>query len=222
MSKNYVMCIGSAGDDWGASFTKAKSTKGYLSTRDDIRDAEKFFMKYLENCSVIAGYEVRGMIGSAKECYASIKKFYKKCQDDDARPTLYYTGHGDSEGDWRFPNDGWISIEMLTGAPCGGGASPDWYTGGGVKPRGSSYPMDIISDCCYSGKWVQWSEENRSYWMVTAASGPNQVAHDRLFAEAVFNAKDSERKKLKNERGAVIRKYGPDQRMQPFEGVQPW
>merc|ERR1712046_130884 len=88
---------------------------------------------------------VEGVAGSADCCMASIEQFFKKCKQDNGWPIIYYAGHGDTDGDWIFP-EGYISFAKLKKLHDDiletGDCLPNW------TPR-------IYSDCCYSGNWAR-------------------------------------------------------------------
>lgn len=217
----YIMCIGSAGHSSGnGKAAQTKADGGYLSCMDDIQDCEKFFTQ-CDAYKVVSGYAVKGLAGNAQACFEEIRRFYTACRDDDATPLLYYTGHGNSRGDWVFADGRTISIEQLTGfddsvQPNGTSLQSDGWCG--VKPPGPSYPMKIMSDCCYSGRWVDWVESRNHNWQVVAASSANRVAHDRVFADAVFKNNSEARSKLIDERKATCIAYGGNSKGKSFDG----
>ena len=68
-----------------------------------------------------------------------ITLLFEKCKDTNAKPMLYYTGHGEiGTGNWCF-SDGTISIQEIFD----------------MVPGGCYYPL-IFSDACYSGHWANF------------------------------------------------------------------
>ena len=68
-----------------------------------------------------------------------ITLLFEKCKDTNAKPMLYYTGHGEiGTGNWCF-EDGTISIQEIFDN----------------MPEGCHYPM-IFSDACFSGNWANF------------------------------------------------------------------
>ena len=68
-----------------------------------------------------------------------ITLLFEKCKDTNAKPMLYYTGHGEiGTGNWCFA-DGTISIQEIFD----------------MVPGGCYYPL-IFSDACYSGHWANF------------------------------------------------------------------
>ena len=68
-----------------------------------------------------------------------ISRFFEKCKLKEAKPMLYYTGHGEiGTGNWCF-EDGTISIQEIFD----------------MLPGGLYYPM-IFSDACCSGHWANF------------------------------------------------------------------
>merc|ERR1712072_1402314 len=78
------------------------------------------------------------------------------------------TGHGDTNGDWCFPQ-GRISFASLSKL------HNDNHTG--WVPR-------IYSDCCHSGNWAHKGVSHG--WHVVCASDSTKQAYNRTFAKAVF------------------------------------
>ena len=77
------------------------------------------------------------LLTTQSEAKGHILKFFMFCRDNNYKPMLYYTGHGElPTGNWCFTDDT-IGIEELF----------NWV------PKGCSYPT-ICSDACYSGTWA--------------------------------------------------------------------
>merc|ERR1712014_176742 len=110
-----VICIGSAGHGSGTAKGDAntKDSTGLLDTKDDIEDCKRYMVQNSSFYEFCGAYEVSGIIGSAEECEANLRKFFEYCKEKKIAPIVYYTGHGDSDGDWCFPNGGYISYEGL-------------------------------------------------------------------------------------------------------------
>jgi len=65
---------------------------------------------------------------------------------------LYYTGHGNDLGDWVF-EDGEISLRDIL-ANFEKRSNPSKNRN--YDSKQSNFPvLVIISDCCYSGKWIE-------------------------------------------------------------------
>lgn len=105
------IAIGSAGHGKGvAKIKQPKSTVyGELATKTDIELYKRWVSKKGEGHRYYGGYEVDGHCGSCRQAMAVLKKFLDFCYFGDAQPVIYYTGHGDRDGDWVFP-DGAISF----------------------------------------------------------------------------------------------------------------
>jgi len=171
---HYLMIIGSAGH--GNGYSKNKSKDGYLDTLADIIDAEKWFQEGPLHCKVVGMYHVKGVVGSAAACQRDLESFFKLCQRDKASPVIYYTGHGNTKGDWCFP-DGTISFDRL-------------YQLG----KGAPYIPRVYADCCYSGNWA--FNGQKAGWYVICASDSDTKAYNRVFARAVFKKEKYARMEL--------------------------
>eukprot|EP00483_Globobulimina_turgida_P001981 UN01983 len=97
--------------------------------------------------------------------------------------TIYYTGHGDSDGDWQFPN-GWISFNWV------------WDTWDKHTKNANRRHLMIVSDCCHSGKWAIRAEGDENCTVITAA-GEECAARDNEFSQ-VFVACNWDRKRKAN------------------------
>jgi len=189
----YVMIIGSAGDSVGG-LSKKKSGKFLGGVHQDIADAKVFFSEEGSGGSakvhVDTVHHVEGSGGSAKACEEAIVQFLKKCQKNSASPTFYYTGHGDSDGDWAFPV-GYISFDKLDSLH---------------QANHSGYVPRVYADCCHSGKWV-WKGRAVG-WHVIAASDCNKEAEDRVFARAVFGFDAGAREDMSSDSISAIATVG--------------
>jgi len=192
-----VLCIGSAGHGNGQS--KVKATGGRLDTREDIKDAKKYFNGF-SNVMCYGEYEVGGNIGSASECLEYISRFMSACKRDNVSPIIYYTGHGDDvRGNWCFPS-GTITFDDIV----------ELYD----KHRSTKVPY-ILSDCCHSGHWAwdaaRLKERTGDKWRVACASNHNKLATNRVFAKACFNGDRTAQAALRaHDCDAVITAYGFD------------
>jgi len=172
-------CIGSAGHGNGQAKNKANS--GRLDTKSDIADCKQYFGKHEATMMCYGEYEVGGNVGKSSECLQYIKKFFECCKRDEVAPVIYYTGHGDANGDWCFP-EGKISWKDLL----------DLYS----ESKLTQVPS-ILSDCCHSGTWCWRAAEHQKKsgqkLQVIAACNHNKLATNKLFAKAVFlNDKDAQ------------------------------
>ena len=97
-----------------------------------------------------------------KDVREHIQEFFQKCQREDKKPMLYYTGHGQKKtGNWCC-SDGTITIEEIFGR----------------IPKGMEYPT-IISDSCYSGRWANFClAENIGGFGCLSASREDEQAYD--------------------------------------------
>mmetsp|Transcript_39234 Transcript_39234/g.62679 ORF Transcript_39234/g.62679 Transcript_39234/m.62679 type:complete len:260 (+) Transcript_39234:35-814(+) len=93
--------------------------------------------------------------------------------NDQKVQTIYYSGHGDEDGDWCFP-DGYVTFEWLYG-------------------RLSTYNSNtlcVVTDCCHSGTWVaKLAKKDRSVTkkcFMTAACGSDNVAWDNELARYLY------------------------------------
>ena len=96
------------------------------------------------------------------EAFSHIDSLFKRCREEDLKPMLYYTGHGETNtGNWAF-SDGTISIEEILNR----------------KPVGIVYPT-IISDACFSGRWAAFCfEKGIAGFECLSACKSNQKAYD--------------------------------------------
>jgi len=191
-----VMCIGSAGEGVpGAGKTKADARK--LSTGSDIDKAEQFFCRVYgdKGPKMLWGtYNVSGHSASARDCLNKIERFFKDCKESgNYCPVIYYTGHGfRQDGDWAFfsrPGEkNYISMEEI------------------FELRTKYMPgshMVILTDCCFSGHWVnRWAEyrrKNSGYAaniQILASASATDKCEDKVFADAVFRGCSDAQKKM--------------------------
>jgi len=186
------LLIGSAGD---IKFGKGKSNPsksdktGCLDTFEDIQDAKTFMRAdpWIGNSRIHATMNYEGASGSYKEVLRALDKFFEKCKENDWQPTIYYTGHGNRDGNWCF-HDGIITFDNINDLV--------------VKHQGPSWWTKIYCDCCYSGQWAKLAAGKHAL-TVLAACGPDQLASNRQFAKAKFDGDKAARKALLND-GAVM------------------
>lgn len=174
------LAIGSAGK--GVSgHTKSKSKHDRKPADDDwhLLATKQDIEKYKEWLASFRGegapewhgsYEVSGGCGDRAGCIAELHKFFRECQRRQKPPVIYYTGHGDTDGDWCFPG-GYITFDDVENFH---------------HTHSSGYVVTVISDCCFSGKWVEQSAR-KTKMNVFAASGPNTEAINLIFSQAVFD-----------------------------------
>lgn len=91
-------------------------------------------------------YNLYNTIRDLKITKAFVKEkitgFFDTCKINDAKPVIYYTGHGEiGTGNWCL-EDGTLSIKEIES----------------YLPVGTYYPL-IIADCCYSGHWANYCRE---------------------------------------------------------------
>merc|ERR1712187_140139 len=167
------IAIGSAGKGVGG-YTKSKSQRmdadseySLLATKQAIDRfktwaASKRYKWY-------GSVEVSGSCGRKNNAVDDIKSFLRACKSSGLRPIIYYTGHGDKSGNWVFP-DGTVTFKDIY----------DY-----ANQINCGWVVNVISDFCYSGQWVQQS--NRQTAMnVLAASGANECAINEIFSQAYF------------------------------------
>lgn len=204
--KWYYFCVGSAGHGNGKG--KEKSTNAKLETQADIDDCKAYFAKCKSNSIgpgggtgfVYGTTNVEGLAGSAPSTLEMLKTFFDRCKKDEAQPVVYYTGHGNEQGDWCFP-DGAITFDDIMTASANGG----------------KFPI-LLCDCCHSGEWVYKASNKRKNGsgphVVAAAGGSQQdkkLAYNRVFADAVFNKKAEAKEKLySNSRAISTKRCGGD------------
>jgi len=96
---------------------------------------------------------VRDNYLNKSEAEIKLKQFLQKCSEEDKKPIIYYTGHGQAgTGNWCF-QDGTLSIQDIEKLVCG------------------QYPL-IIADCCFSGHWATYcrkTDETRGFHTLSAA-----------------------------------------------------
>lgn len=185
-----IFCICSAGElgECGHVAKLSQNDKtNYLDTHQDLVDCWAYFedinKTHADADVLMAGaYEVLGEAGSAKACLDEITKFFQHCKERDSYPIIYYTGHGEEgTGNWCFPCGGRISFQEVLGK----------YKAVGTRR------LSILSDACFSGKWVRLGQSNQVH--VCSASGETECAKDRLFAQAVFRKDSAKRIALRDD-----------------------
>lgn len=164
---NYVVfCIGSAGHGSGTAKDDAtKDDLGLLDTKTDIEDCKAYMKERSNFFEFFGSYEVSGRAGSADGCKSELKSFFAYCKERKIPPIVYYTGHGDRDGDWCFPDGGYITFSSV------------------MELNTSGWKPTIWSDCCYSGKWAAAANGKAR---VIAAAAAAKTAINRVFAKAVF------------------------------------
>eukprot|EP01084_Bolivina_argentea_P018100 33743_1 len=125
---------------------------------------------------------------------------------------IYYTGHGQhGTGDWCF-YDGTITFEWIYAAFVK------------YRPRKGS-ALEIHSDCCFSGNWVDKAERKynyKSWWntnckneiFVCSAPGSDQVAYDNQYSKKWTKCNGKSWAHLMKGYGAKIFKNKMNQEMQ--------
>jgi hypothetical protein len=171
----------------GAQRKDASEDYGLLATKQDIQDFKKWSSKH--NYVWFGSSEFSGRCGKIKESIAVIHDFLRFCKQKQLRPIIYYTGHGDEDGDWVFP-DGTIKFDDV-----------ESYN----NTIDTGFVVNVIADCCYSGKWVQQSAQ-KTKMNVLAASAPEDCAIDRIFAQAYFGWSAEHMEVLRDIR-AIYSKY---------------
>lgn len=171
-----IFCIGSAGHGSGTAKAEAsKDDMGLLDTKTDIEDCKAYINTHSSHFEFYGSYEVSGRVGSADACKTELANFYKYCQERKLPPVVYYTGHGDTDGDWCFPDGGYITLKHVLNLNTSG-----W------KPT-------IWCDCCYSGKWAHGADGKAR---IIAAANSTKKAINRVFAKAVFGNKSEDQDRL--------------------------
>lgn len=193
--KACCLAIGSAGSGVGG-FSKYKSARrdhggcggarkdaaeeyGLLATRQDIND----FMEWSQarKYDWYGSIEVSGKVGKFATVIDGIHDWLSYCKKHRLRPIVYYSGHGNEDGDWVF-NDGEITFDDIE----------NWN-----DAINTGFIVNVISDCCYSGKWCETSAA-RTKMNVLAASGPDECAIDRIFAQGFFRGSEEHKAVLKD------------------------
>lgn len=208
------LAIGSAGEGVGGyskykdasravggtsgSARKDEDDYGLLATKQDIED----FKEWARKCRYdwFGSIEVSGHVGKTKEVVNYIHDFFRYCKSKRLKPIIYYSGHGDEDGDWVFPDDV-VTFDDV-----------ERYN----NKIDTGYVINVISDCCFSGRWVQQSNK-KTKMNVLAASAPDECALDRIFAQAFFKGSAEHTEVLRdigavytqfqNTKGCVIKHY---------------
>eukprot|EP01084_Bolivina_argentea_P123085 218157_1 len=106
-----------------------------------------------------------------EEAKTIISKFLQSNNSD----CIYYTGHGDTDGDWCFANGGYISFE--------------WFYDK-LKQYKSGKKFYVHCDACYSGNWplklVKKDKSITRKWCMASACGSDVCAYDNEYSEAHF------------------------------------
>jgi len=171
-----IFCIGSAGHGSGTAKAEAsKDDMGLLDTKTDIEDCKSYVHTQSSLFEFYGSYEVSGRVGSADACKTELANFFKYCQDRKLPPVVYYTGHGDTDGDWHFPDGGYISLKQV------------------LDLNTSGFQPTLWCDCCYSGKWAHGAHGKAR---VIAAANATKKAINRVFARAVFRKSSTDQDKL--------------------------
>jgi len=201
---NYaIFAIGSAGHGCGTAKKEAsKDDMGLLDTKDDIEDCKTYINKKGNFFEFFGSYEVSGRVGSADSCKSELSNFFEYCKERTLPAIVYYTGHGDSDGDWQFPCGGYITFSKI------------------LELNTSGFKPTIWSDCCYSGQWAKASQGKAR---VIAAAAADKLARNRVFAKAVFcNSSGHQEKLWSNSIDAVMSDFDEEE-VQYFRGDNgPW
>mmetsp|Transcript_133232 Transcript_133232/g.371408 ORF Transcript_133232/g.371408 Transcript_133232/m.371408 type:complete len:223 (-) Transcript_133232:147-815(-) len=153
----------------GASGARKDANEDYglLATKQDIEDFKTWSVG--KRFKWFGSMEVSGMIGKHSQCVSAIQEWLAHCKQQKLKPLIYYSGHGDENGNWVFP-DGVVTFDDI-----------EQYN----NTINTGFVVDVISDCCYSGAWVDLSQQ-RTKMNVVAASAADDCAIDRIFAQAFF------------------------------------
>eukprot|EP01084_Bolivina_argentea_P186472 321425_1 len=173
-----IMAIGSGGDIKHGAVAKAKSAtnSSELAVELDI-DRLKSHSKHKIYGTIIC----KGKVGKTESVKSEIIDFFKSKQEQDVW-CIYYTGHGNRDGDWCF-YDGRISFGWILHA----------FKQNYKKHFGGIVRLHIVSDCCYSGKWVDAASKaykNLPYAVfveVDSAAGSQCVAKDNVYSSRWSN-----------------------------------
>jgi len=163
-----VLAIGSAGHGSGNAKSKAADF-GLLDTKTDIQDLEEWCKS--RDFEYFGAYEVRGRIGSARDCLCGIERFMDHCRETKQVPFIYYSGHGErGTGNWCFPDGSRIGLEDI------------------VKLNNTGWKLMIHCDCCFSGHWAELAKQKFSHTIshLLCASSASDKARDRWHAQAWF------------------------------------
>jgi hypothetical protein len=177
------LVIGSGGD-FKAGYAKTKGEKGSseLAIAEDVKRIRKLAERFGKG--LYGEFQCKGKAGKTRSMKYEIECYFKR---EEAGHVIYYTGHGDTNGDWHF-TDGkitfdWISQAFKSYAP----ANANKYR-----------KCILICDCCYSGKWAdRASEIHDENMIVIAAAGSYGKAVDNIFSK-VFTKLNINTKKEKN------------------------
>jgi hypothetical protein len=166
-----------------------------LETQQDIDDCRTYFGGVNTPSKITFGgaVNVMGNAGSASATLDEVKKFFERCKRNDECPIIYYTGHGNDQGNWCFPR-GTISFEEIVEANVKSGANL----------------VTLLCDCCHAGEWVYRSKTHKeNVHVVGAAGGSRQdknLAYNRVFAQAAFKKEEAARSKLYSDSRAISTK----------------
>mmetsp|Transcript_96231 Transcript_96231/g.299086 ORF Transcript_96231/g.299086 Transcript_96231/m.299086 type:complete len:145 (+) Transcript_96231:302-736(+) len=113
--------------------------------------------------------EFCGKSGKIQWCIDGLAELFDACHKSGQIPLIYYTGHGDVEGNWCFP-DGTMTFEDV-----------ESYH----HTHSSGKVVHVICDCCFSGMWAVKSNK-LTKMNVFAAPAPDDAALDLIFSQAAF------------------------------------
>jgi len=176
MRRSLALAIGSAGAgiEGVAKEKNPNSSLDLLDTKQDIEFFKEFCLAFdgLDSTFEWFGsFEVCGNGGSKEVVLKTLHEFFDKCKNEDYKPLIYYTGHGDKNGDWCFRNGDRITFDDLY----------DYH-----ESHHSGYNVTVFSDCCYSGQWVVQSRRQQKM-IVKSASGPHTTAYNGVFSRGFFH-----------------------------------
>ncbi len=131
---------------------------------EDVRGVYKFFVQQVKIPITKMFNDVRDP--KATDVFLEMKKLFSL---DSTFHIIYYSGHGDTTGDWMFIDYERNSYETIS--------FDQVYTLWKQTKRGQNQTLVIITDSCYSGKWVEKARGLLDV-IVQASCGPNQLAMD--------------------------------------------
>eukprot|EP00483_Globobulimina_turgida_P004024 UN04032 len=185
MGTETSLILASGGDIGNNSAVPKKRTKGSKASHELAVELDIERFRSIKERRIFAEIKTKGKGMKTKHVKEIIEDFFKS---EEKCLTIYYTGHGDKDGDWIF-QDGYISFDFIWNLIEKKYAEPKWDGN-----------IDVCCDCCFSGNWcVKASQKNMSSFnnqgvRFFSAAGPNDYAYDNVFSYVQFLHADQYKK----------------------------
>eukprot|EP01036_Dinobryon_divergens_P025015 gene25015-33521_t len=191
--KYYTFGIGSAGHHNGfQSIGSLPEDIKYLRTSEDLQEMLEYAQKY--NNQMLGCVDSRGLAGSKSTIVQQLQNAFNYVRLYRGVLVLYYSGHGDINGDWcNNANSHKHNLEILENQWCQrANQNPSFEAALDTLRTRAVPPIAIISDCCYSGQWVQKAIDYRlnEDFTVVSACGRDKKARDRVFSQAFWKGRE--------------------------------